>query len=337
LSASSAIPLALCANVKAPTLRSLLLADNEFGDIGAGRFVENLQLRNAGVLETASFAQNAVTDVGAIAIGTAMIAIPSLKSLDLSGNCLQSYTTAALKAVFEERLQTGDEAEECVVPEAARAPDDVDADIGSALSRLSQAAALAEAARGRAPGEVISPNLTPTKSSASATEFGVSAYSDGVEQKFGQDLDTGASSTSFMTPVRLKPLTDASSASASASASGSANAGDVIGRGRFSMSGDAVVSSARELRAQVASLDAEVSSLVEELQAESITREPTNGLAVGALARASAGGSSTTTVKTLGSELIDMLWAFIFAALVLMILVSLVQSQDEYTFSLKPI
>jgi Ran GTPase-activating protein (RanGAP) involved in mRNA processing and transport len=334
LSTTCAIPLAFCIKAKANVLRTLLVDDNEFGDVGAIRFMAYLDGIKGSLLHNVSFAQNALSDLGGIAVGTAVAPMLELKALDLSGNHFQSQTLQALKSVFHERL-VADEASSAQDPyTAAEEVRDIpsteieEPEMKAALMGLARAAERRSASDCANNGDVCpAPSGFEKSRLSSSWDAGMACESE-AEDMLSGITDSKRSSGIYQTPVTGKAASRSSEMSSPDCFDSSRRPG---------LSTSAVISSARELRAQVNSLDMEVTNLVEELQAERRSSQIMDILQVDSRATSRAPEHETQPVKTLWSELIDVVWAFILAAFVLMIIFSLVQSQDELTFSLKPV
>jgi hypothetical protein len=332
LSASCAGPLAKCIKVKATTLHTLLVDDNEFGDVGAVRFMGNLEGCSRAALRTVSFAQNALSDIGAIAVGTAVAPMKNIQSLDLSGNVLRLLSLNALRSAFGDRLIADDgsmqERDLAIEQDQDEDPNEFgDPEMRAAMTRLARAAERRDTSYSFDSSESRSEVVTTGTMTSSAMRQGNIAPECGDDETSGGMSQSQTSSTAYLTPARAK--------------SDSRIDAELLknhpGRVSTDLSSDAVVSSARELRAQVNSLDIEVSNLVEELQAERRMLESIDSMQVEGRPVGSASEQQAGLRKSLLSEIIDIVWAFVIAAFVVMILFSIVQSQDELTFSLKPI
>lgn len=101
-----------------------------------------------------------------------------------------------------------------------------------------------------------------------------------------------------------------------------------------------MVSSARQLRAQVVSLDREVGELMEELQPGGASGGTSLATAGGSFYSATSlpyHGSSQIATKNFRAELMDVFWACIIASFFVFVIIGIVQSHDEMTFTSRPV
>ena len=83
------------------TLKVLLLGRNAIGDEGALAIAAALTKPGAAALTRLSLAHNAITNVGATALCDAAKAVPSLISIDLHGNPVDSALLDAIESVVD--------------------------------------------------------------------------------------------------------------------------------------------------------------------------------------------------------------------------------------------
>jgi Ran GTPase-activating protein (RanGAP) involved in mRNA processing and transport len=335
LSADSSDAFAACFDAKSSTLVELDLSDNPLGDDAAIRIGQSLNGDRATSLSVVKFALCGLSDLGVVSIADSARSLPALSRLDLGDADLRKSTATAVRAALGDKLrlpQRNDDeflAEGSAKEAESAAQNDAELELSGALAKLA------------APRQHQSPATARPVSVTSETMLSSTTSTGSLWSRFGWGLGgdrnaPGASVEPELAAALLGPATPRTPTNVRAEGSPYAGATPAS-----SQKSSAMVSSARQLRAQVFSLDREVGELMQELQfgepgvdssfASQGSRSyfsATSNVLASAIRRESKG---------LAAELLDIFWACLLALFFIMVVVAIVQSQDELTFSLRPV
>lgn len=352
--------LAAALAARSSALVSLSLSDNPLGDDAAISVCRTLAGPTpAECLTDVRLVDCGLSDLGVVQVVDALRALPALNRLQLSGTKLRKGTVEAVKAALGDKLilDMNDEDnvrgwEECRDVEGGKSTkggDDheglegeqfsvmYDRELEAALDRLS-----GPVSRSPPPGATVGTSSTSSRKSSPVAPPGeISQSSASVLSYLSSRLggrstaspDTGLASAQAAagpaTPPRTPPTVRREGSSLTA-------AGTPLSSERSA----SMVSSARQLRAQVVSLDREVGELMQELQPGAPSDQASFSSIGGSFYSATSvpyPGASQFAAKTVGSELMDVLWACIIASFFVFVIIGIVQSHDEMTFTLRPV
>jgi Ran GTPase-activating protein (RanGAP) involved in mRNA processing and transport len=333
LTAQSGNPLAHFLEEKAATLTTLVLGDNDFGDNSAGRIASALNSSPAVALRTLSLPNVSLSDLGAVCIASTVCNFDNLERLDIGGNLVRPGVMKAIRNAIGDKLAPSAEGtfEVDGVSEEEGQIDSSDSqkELSAALGRLVVLAST-----------TIQPSTPLGPSAPSQTAFAkvrdlLSIAGSGISRSQSpQAVDSSTDAADF---VRTPPAVRRRRVSVDQSS---------VGERQGMSSPSAMVSSARELRSQVLSLDREVGTLVQELQSrrESLGGASSEyGLSVdGGIAAVDAlmqpySSARPLLAKSVCAELLAFGWACLLAAFLVVIVLGIVQSQDELTFLMRPV
>jgi Ran GTPase-activating protein (RanGAP) involved in mRNA processing and transport len=317
---------------KSATLVTLALDDNNLGDDAAIRIASALIPENSLALRLLSLSETSLSDLGAVRVASAVYDLVNLERLEIGGNTVHATVLEVVKTALGDRLahvniNLSSKAES----DGARLSNDARQELNAALNDLSS----------RDLGSKQPSAITATTSSQSAFAKLYGFFSSG-----------GSVSTRALSPQSTSSIAEMKSAdinlrTPSVTKSKGRSGTKTLGSIESIASPSAIVSSARELRAQVLSLDREVGTLVQELQSR---RESLAGsdadfgfsprlsiIPTEQFRTASSLPFQMPPSKSIGAELLSVAWACLLALFLVVLLVGIVQSQDELTFLMKPV
>lgn len=344
---------------RSSALVSLSLSDNPLGDDAAVSVCRALAgTTPAESLSDVRLVDCDLSDLGVVEVVDALRALPALTRLELSGSKLREGTREAVNAALGDKLilKVDDEDEipgsedsgdvegetsaegggDGIGPQDKHCGSVYERELAAALDRLSGpvsrspppalTAKTSSTATTKAP-----PDASPaqgSQSSVSSQSFW-SRFAGGSAASPDTGLAAAAQASAGPTPPRTPPSSHRGGASVAS-----------VATPLSSERSASMVSSARQLRAQVVSLDREVGELMQELQPGGAS-EDTSLASIGgsfySATNAPYPGSSQVTAKNVWAELMDVFWACIIASFFLFIIIGIVQSQDEMTFTLRPV
>lgn len=338
LTADSSDAFAACFEAKGAALVNLDLSDNPFGDDAAIRIARSLTGDAITGLSVVGLASCELNDLGVVSIADSLRALPSLTKLDLSGANVKAATVNAVHAALGDKVVLPqDSADESLFAHSAEDASssgtvDYERELAAALVSLSGLASR----KSRADDETA-PLDGVTSESALSTTSNRSFWSRFGAETRGEEIPPTAETAVEPTMVSSpEPATLPRTPPTFRLESGSATRS---GR-ESSQKSASMVSSARQLRAQVVTLDREVGELMQELQ----PTDPAAGSSMMSGAGTYYSATSRLYLTALQREekddraqLLDFFWASVITLFFVFVVLGIVQSQDEMTFSLRPV